>query len=66
MESKVDVQEREKTLNKGRTAIVISHGPYCLDGIASAACVGRFYGEVNVTPIFTHPYNVDRVIKEAT
>jgi oligoribonuclease NrnB/cAMP/cGMP phosphodiesterase (DHH superfamily) len=60
------VQEREKTLNKGRTAIVISHGPYCLDGIASAACVGRFYGEVNVTPIFTHPSGVDRVIKEAT
>ncbi len=66
MKSQVDAQERKKTLNKGRTAIVISHGPYCLDGLASAACVGRFYGEVNVTPFFTHPSNVDRVIKEAT
>src|SRR3972149_1146684 len=66
MESQVGVQKREKTLNKGRTAIVISHGPYCLDGMASATCVGRFYGEVNVTPFFTHPSNVDRVIKEVT
>jgi oligoribonuclease NrnB/cAMP/cGMP phosphodiesterase (DHH superfamily) len=59
-------REQERILNKGRTAIVISHGPYCLDGIAAAACVGRFYGEAHVTPFFTHPSNVDRVIKEAT
>jgi oligoribonuclease NrnB/cAMP/cGMP phosphodiesterase (DHH superfamily) len=51
---------------RGRTAIVVSHGPYCLDGLASAACVGRFYGEANVAPFFTHPSNVDGVIKEAT
>jgi oligoribonuclease NrnB/cAMP/cGMP phosphodiesterase (DHH superfamily) len=66
MESQVSAQESEKTPNQGRTAIVISHGPYCLDGIASAACVGRFYGEVNVTPFFTHPSDVDRMIKEVT
>ena len=58
--------ESEKASGRGRTAIVISHGPYCLDGTAAAACVGRFYGESNVTPFFTHPSNVDRVIKEVT
>jgi oligoribonuclease NrnB/cAMP/cGMP phosphodiesterase (DHH superfamily) len=62
----MSAQKREAALNQGRTAIVVSHGPYCLDGLASAACVGRFYGEAYVTPFFTHPSNVDRVIKEAT
>jgi oligoribonuclease NrnB/cAMP/cGMP phosphodiesterase (DHH superfamily) len=45
-------------------AIVVSHGPFCLDGVAAAACVGRFYGESRVTPVFTHPSDVDRVIAE--
>ena len=49
-----------------RPAIIVTHGPFCLDGITSAACVGRFYGEARTTPLFTHPSEVDRVIEEAT
>lgn len=49
-----------------RSAIIVTHGPFCLDGIASAVCVGRFYGEARTTPLFTHPSEVDRVIEEAT
>ncbi|MEK6684193.1 MAG: hypothetical protein AABY46_05985 [Nitrospirota bacterium] len=55
-----------RTAPTQRTALVVSHGPFCLDGIAAAACVGRFYGESSVTPVFTHPSDVDRVIEEAT
>lgn len=51
---------------KKRSALVVSHGPFCLDGVAAAACIGRFYGESRVTPVFTHPSDVDRVIEEAT
>jgi oligoribonuclease NrnB/cAMP/cGMP phosphodiesterase (DHH superfamily) len=47
-----------------RSAVVVSHGPFCLDGVTAAACVGRFYGESRVTPVFTHPSDVDRVIRE--
>jgi len=49
-----------------RSAIVVSHGPLCLDGVTAAACVGRFYGEARVTPVFAHPSEVDRVIEEVT
>lgn len=49
-----------------RSAVIVTHGPFCLDGIASAVCVGRFYGEARTTPLFTHPSDVDRVIEEAT
>jgi len=48
------------------SAIVVSHGPFCLDGVAAAASVGRFYGESRVKPVFTHPSDVDRVIEEVT
>jgi oligoribonuclease NrnB/cAMP/cGMP phosphodiesterase (DHH superfamily) len=34
--------------------------------VAAAACVGRFYGESRVTPVFTHPSDVDSVIAEVT
>ncbi|MBI3811592.1 MAG: hypothetical protein HY283_05235 [Nitrospirae bacterium] len=51
---------------KEQTAVVVSHGPFCLDGVAAAACVGRFYGESRVTPVFAHPSDVDSVIEEAT
>ena len=49
-----------------RSAIIVTHGPFCLDGMASAVCVGRFYGEARTTPLFAHPSEVDRVIEEAT
>ncbi|MBI3597600.1 MAG: hypothetical protein HY203_10650 [Nitrospirae bacterium] len=49
-----------------RSAIIVTHGPFCLDGIASAVCVGRFYGEARARPVFTHPSEVDRVIEEVT
>lgn len=48
------------------SALVVSHGPFCLDGVTAAACVGRFYGESHVTPVFTHPSDVDQVIEEVT
>ncbi|MBI3611141.1 MAG: hypothetical protein HY204_10640 [Nitrospirae bacterium] len=51
---------------KKKSALVVSHGPFCLDGVTAAACVGRFYGEARVTPVFTHPSDVDRAIEEAT
>ena len=49
-----------------RSALVVTHGPFCLDGVAAAACVGRFYGESRVTPVFAHPSDVDRAILKAT
>ena len=55
-----------RTAPTQRTALVVSHGPFCLDGAAAAVCVGRFYGESRVTPVFTHPSDVDRAIEEAT
>ena len=56
---------KTKPVSKEKSAIVVSHGPFCLDGAAAAACVGRFYGESRVTPIFTHPSVVDHAIEEA-
>jgi oligoribonuclease NrnB/cAMP/cGMP phosphodiesterase (DHH superfamily) len=53
-------------VRKKKSALVVSHGPFCLDGVAAAACVGRFYGESRVTPVFTHPSEVDRAIEEAS
>jgi oligoribonuclease NrnB/cAMP/cGMP phosphodiesterase (DHH superfamily) len=49
-----------------RSAIIVTHGPFCLDGITSAVCIGRFYGEPRARPVFTHPSEVDRVIEEVT
>jgi oligoribonuclease NrnB/cAMP/cGMP phosphodiesterase (DHH superfamily) len=49
-----------------RSALVVSHGPFCLDGVTAAACVGRFYGESRVTPVFTHPSEVDQVLRDVT
>lgn len=45
-----------------RHAVVISHGP-CLDGAASGVCVARWYGRTNVTPYFTHPSEIDALIR---
>lgn len=53
-----------RTAPTQRSAVVISHGPFCLDGMAAAVCLGRFYGESRLTPIFAHPSEVDRVIQE--
>ena len=47
-----------------RSAIAVSHGPFCLDGLTAAACLGRFYGESRLTPVFAHPSTVDRMIEE--
>jgi oligoribonuclease NrnB/cAMP/cGMP phosphodiesterase (DHH superfamily) len=44
-------------------AIVISHGP-CLDGAASAVCVARAYGPANVTAWFTHPSEIDALLRD--
>jgi oligoribonuclease NrnB/cAMP/cGMP phosphodiesterase (DHH superfamily) len=57
---------KNQPAKKERSAVVVSHGPFCLDGVAAAACVGRFYGESRVTPVFAHPSDVDRAIEEAT
>lgn len=57
---------KRQPVKKERSAVVVSHGPFCLDGVAAAACVGRFYGESRVTPVFTHPSDVDRAIEAAT
>ncbi len=54
----------ETARDAGREAVVVSHGPFCLDGMAAAVCIGRFYGEARVTPFFTHPSEVDRAIAE--
>jgi oligoribonuclease NrnB/cAMP/cGMP phosphodiesterase (DHH superfamily) len=61
-----DKKQRKAGRPTDRSAIIVTHGPFCLDGIASAVCVGRFYGEARTTPLFTHPSEVDRVIEEAT
>ncbi|HEY5648518.1 MAG TPA: DHHA1 domain-containing protein [Nitrospiria bacterium] len=47
-----------------RKVIAVTHGPFCLDGLASAACLGRFYGPERVTPVFTHPSDVDQVLRD--
>ena len=57
---------KNRPVRRKKSALVVSHGPFCLDGVAAAACVGRFYGESRVTPVFTHPSEVDRAIEEAT
>lgn len=48
-----------------RQAIVISHGPDCLDGVASAVCIARVYGPASVRVHFSHPSDIDHLIGTA-
>lgn len=64
MKTKVKKRAGKRAAVPGQKAVVVTHGPFCLDGLASAACLGRFYGPERVTPIFTHPSNVDQIIRE--
>ncbi len=43
---------------------VVSHGPHCLDGVAAAVAVARFYaGEAEVVPQFAPNNEIDRVLQ---
>ncbi len=65
MKSKPKAKKGSKSPSASRRKVVaVTHGPFCLDGMASAVCLGRFYGPKRVEPIFTHPSDVDRVIEE--
>ena len=44
--------------------VVVTHGPFCLDGMVAAACVGRLYPSSRITPIFVHPSGVDGAIDD--
>src|SRR5690554_6464488 len=43
---------------------VVSHGPYCLDGLAAAAAVARFHEGADVRPVFVAKEEVDRALRE--
>src|SRR5579875_92512 len=43
---------------------VVSHGPHCLDGVAAAVAVARYYeGEAEVVPHFASNSEVDAVLR---
>jgi oligoribonuclease NrnB/cAMP/cGMP phosphodiesterase (DHH superfamily) len=48
----------------GRAVLhVVSHGPYCFDGVAAAASIARFHEGADVRPTFVANGEVDRVLR---
>lgn len=47
-------------------ATVLTHGPFCLDGMAAAVTLARFYGPERTRPIFAHPSELDGLIEEVS
>jgi oligoribonuclease NrnB/cAMP/cGMP phosphodiesterase (DHH superfamily) len=46
-----------------RTIHIVSHGPHCLDGVAAAVAVARFYEGDRIIPRFSGPPQVDGVLR---
>lgn len=42
---------------------VVSHGPHCLDGVAAAAAIARFYEGIDVRPTFSGNSGIDEVLQ---
>lgn len=42
---------------------VVSHGPYCLDGVAAAVAVARYYADTTVIPHFSGNERINEVIR---
>lgn len=47
-----------------RIVHVVSHGPHCLDGVAAAVAVARYYRGVDVRPRFSGNPDINRTILE--
>ena len=45
---------------------VVSHGPYCLDGVAAAVAVARYYADTTVVPHFSGNERINEVIRSIT
>jgi oligoribonuclease NrnB/cAMP/cGMP phosphodiesterase (DHH superfamily) len=43
---------------------VVSHGPYCLDGVAAAAAIARFHEDAEVKTRFASNQEVDALLRE--
>jgi uncharacterized protein len=46
-----------------RLVHIVSHGPHCLDGVAAAAAIARYYGGVPVLPRFSGNPKINEVIR---
>jgi oligoribonuclease NrnB/cAMP/cGMP phosphodiesterase (DHH superfamily) len=46
-----------------RLVHIVSHGPHCLDGVAAAAAIGRFYEGVEVRPRFSGNPKINEVLR---
>ena len=45
------------------TVHIVSHGPHCLDGVAAAAAIARFYERSEIIPRFSGNEQIDSVIQ---
>ncbi|MGH7803185.1 MAG: hypothetical protein ACREQJ_02455, partial [Candidatus Binatia bacterium] len=41
----------------------VSHGPHCLDGVAAAAAIARYYDGVEVRPVFSGNPQINQIIQ---
>jgi hypothetical protein len=51
------------TATKPRLVHVVSHGPHCLDGVAAAAAIARYYTGIPVLPRFSGNPKINEVIR---
>ncbi|MGH7860361.1 MAG: DHHA1 domain-containing protein [Candidatus Binatia bacterium] len=43
---------------------IVSHGPHCLDGVAAAAAIARFYPDAEVRPRFSGNTRINEVLQD--
>jgi hypothetical protein len=49
--------------NRPRLVHIVSHGPHCLDGVASAVAIARYYSGIEVRPTFSGNPRINEVIR---
>ena len=53
-----------KVPNRPEIVHIVSHGPHCLDGVAAAAAIARFYGGSEIRPHFSGNTRINEVLQE--
>ena len=52
-----------KETNPPRVVHIVSHGPHCLDGVAAAAAIARYYREADVRPRFSGNSRINEILQ---
>jgi uncharacterized protein len=55
--------DRSSSARAPRAVHVVSHGPHCLDGVAAAAAIARYYEGTSVVPRFSGNPKINEVLR---